>query len=74
MSEDRPEGLGEEEIRRLIREETTGHTTDAPPQGAPIADPTPVGLAGLALTMLLFSVINAGWLDQIGTFIFSSSY
>jgi len=52
----------------LIREETTGYA-EVPLQGAPIADPTPVGLAEFALTMFLFSVINAGCLDQIGTFI-----
>jgi uncharacterized protein len=68
MAEHRPEKLQEEEIRRLIREETMGGG-QAPPQATPIADPTPVGLAAFALTTFLFSIINAGWLDQIGTFI-----
>jgi succinate-acetate transporter protein len=29
---------------------------------------TPVGLADFALTAFLFSIINAGWLEQIGAF------
>ena len=47
MAQERPEGLREDEIRRLIREETT-ERPDAAAQGAAIADPTPVGLAGFA--------------------------
>jgi succinate-acetate transporter protein len=68
VAQERSEGLQEEAIRRIVREETTGRP-EAPAQAAAIADPTPVGLAGFALTTFLFSVINAGWLDQIGTFI-----
>lgn len=68
MPENRPGGLGEEDVRRLIREETIGGR-QVSPQGASLRDPTPVGLAGFALTTFLFSIINAGWLDQIGTFI-----
>lgn len=68
MSEYRSEGLREEDVQRIIRDETMGRRV-APTQRAPIADPTPVGLAGFALTAFLFSIINAGWLGQIGTFI-----
>jgi hypothetical protein len=52
MSEYRSQGLGEEDVRRIIRDETMGRA-EAPPQTAPIADPTPVGLAGFALTTFL---------------------
>lgn len=74
MSEAKPEGLGEEEVRRIVREETMARSEPivrdgVSSQALPIADPTPVGLAGFALTMFLLSIINAGWLDQIGTFI-----
>src|SRR4051812_10699622 len=68
MSEHRPEGLGEADVRRLIRDETMGRG-EAPPQATPIADSTPVGMAAFALTTFLFSIINAGWLAQIGTFV-----
>src|SRR5215217_905261 len=68
MAQHGPEGLREEDIRRLIREETIGRG-QAPFRAGSLADPTPVGLAAFALTMFLFSTINAGWLDQIGTFI-----
>lgn len=68
MSEYRSEELREEDVRRIVRDETM-ERREALPQGAPIADPTPVGLAGFALTAFLFSIINAGWLDQVGAFI-----
>ena len=68
MAQSRPEGLEEEVSRSTAQDETQG-LGEATPQAAPIADPTPLGLAGFALTTFLLSIINAGWLDQIGTFI-----
>jgi succinate-acetate transporter protein len=43
-------------------------TQEAPPAAAPPAkaDPAPLGLAGFALTTLLLSVINAGWVKDEG--------
>lgn len=82
MSEAKPGGLGEDEIRRIVREETLTHDQarrlvqedmlgpdDVPPEVLPFADPTAVGMAGFALTTFLLSLINAGWLEQLGTFI-----
>lgn len=68
MSEYGSEGLGEEEVRAIVRNEIRGRGEASPPV-TPIADPAPVGFAGFALTVFLFSAINAGWLAQIGTFI-----
>jgi len=44
-------------------------TQEAPPAAAPAAakaDPAPLGLAGFALTTLLLSVINSGWVKDEG--------
>ena len=38
-------------------------------QVLPLADPVVVGMAAFALTTFLLSLTNAGWLNQIGTFI-----
>src|SRR5919202_5595692 len=53
QQQQRPDWLGEE----------------AHPQTLPLAAPTTVGMAAFALTTFLLSIINAGWLQQIGTFI-----
>jgi succinate-acetate transporter protein len=44
----------------------TQEATQAPAPAAPKADPAPLGLAGFALTTLLLSVINAGWVKDAG--------
>jgi len=68
MAEHKPGESQEADTQRLSRDEITG-ADGAPVQAAAIADPLPVGLAGFALTAFVLSIINAGWLDQIGTFI-----
>lgn len=44
----------------------TQEATQAPAPAAPKANPAPLGLAGFALTTLLLSVINAGWVKDEG--------
>lgn len=56
MAEHQPQGLGEADVRRIIRDETMGQG-EAPAPAAPLADPTPLGLAGFALTTFLLSII-----------------
>ena len=67
MSQQGPKGLGEDEAQRIVQERTMKR--DTYPQMLPLTDSATVGMAGFALTMFLLSIINAGWLDQIGTFI-----
>lgn len=66
MSENRPEEL-RQEIRQIVQDETRGIGEQAPQ--APIADPTPLGVAAFSLTTFLLSAVNAKWLAQIGAVI-----
>lgn len=61
---ERSTGLGESEIRKMIRDETRGEG-ETPPAPA-IADPAPLGLAAFALTTFLLSLFNAGLLPEVG--------
>ena len=61
---ERSSGLGESEIRQIVRDETRG-TEEEPPAPA-IADPAPLGLAAFALTTFLLSLFNAGLLPEAG--------
>src|ERR687890_876912 len=54
----------EDQIRRIVRDETQGQA-EAPPT-VPIADPAPLGLAAFALTTFLLSLFNAGLLPESG--------
>ena len=54
----------QQEIRRIVRDETQG-AGEAPP-AAPIGDPAPLGLAAFALTTFLLSLFNAGLLNPAG--------
>ena len=57
-------GLQEDDIRRIVRDETQG-AGEAPPDPG-IADPAPLGLAAFALTTFLLSLFNAGLLSPAG--------
>ena len=65
MSESRP-NLQEDDIRRIVRDETAGQTAKEEPPAAPIGDPAPLGLAAFALTTFLLSLFNAGLLPAAG--------
>ena len=43
------------------REQSSSASATAPPRGAHIADPAPLGLAAFALTTFFLSFVNAGW-------------
>lgn len=55
--------MREEEVRRLIQDETQGKGEAA---AAPIADPAPLGLAAFALTTFVLSSVNAGFFGVVG--------
>jgi succinate-acetate transporter protein len=55
--------LHEDDIRRIVRDETAGRE-EAP--ASPIGDPAPLGLAAFALTTFLLSLFNAGLLNSAG--------
>ena len=56
-----------------MADHTSGSVRDqappADPQARAHADPAPVGLAGLALTTLLLSIVNTGLVDETGALI-----
>ena len=56
--------LREDDIRRIVRDETQG-VGEGPPEPG-IADPAPLGLAAFALTTFLLSLFNAGLLSEAG--------
>lgn len=58
----------EEQVRRMIQDElgAGGEPTEGLPTAPPIADPTPVGIAGFALTTFLLSCVNARLLGEAG--------
>src|ERR687885_25044 len=56
--------LREDDIRRIVRDETQG--AGEAPADAGIADPAPLGLAAFALTTFLLSLFNAGLLNSAG--------
>jgi uncharacterized protein len=56
--------LQEDDIRRIVRDETQGTGEALPAPG--IADPAPLGLAAFALTTFLLSLFNAGLLNEAG--------
>ena len=58
------QSLREDDIRRIVRDETQG-AGEAPPVPG-IADPAPLGLAAFALTTFLLSLFNAGLLKEAG--------
>ena len=58
--------LQEDDIRRIVRDETAGRTAREEPPVAPIGDPAPLGLAAFALTTFLLSLFNAGLLNSAG--------
>ncbi|HEX6711030.1 MAG TPA: acetate uptake transporter [Rubrobacter sp.] len=55
-------GMHEDEIRRIVRDESKGVATAE----LGIADPAPLGLAAFALTTFLLSLFNAGLLNEAG--------
>jgi uncharacterized protein len=57
-------GLQEDDIRRIVRDETQG-AGEAPPEPG-IGDPAPLGLAAFALTTFVLSLFNAGLLNAAG--------
>jgi succinate-acetate transporter protein len=57
-------GLQEDDIRRIVRDETQG-VGEAPPEPG-IGDPAPLGLAAFALTTFVLSLFNAGLLSEAG--------
>ncbi len=59
----------EDEIRRIVRDETRGAGEPAPE--TPAADPVPLGLAGFALTLFVLSWVNAGYISAsaLGVFV-----
>lgn len=61
--------MQEEDIRRIVQDETQGKA-EAPPV-APIADPAPLGLGGFALTTFVLSCLNAGFFPEsiLATFV-----
>ena len=56
--------LREDDIRRIVRDETQA-AAEAPPEPG-IGDPAPLGLAAFALTTFLLSLFNAGLLNGAG--------
>ena len=56
--------LQEDDVRRIIKEETQG-AGEAPPDPG-IGDPAPLGLAAFALTTFVLSLFNAGLLSEAG--------
>jgi uncharacterized protein len=56
--------LQEDDIRRIVRDETQGTGEALPAPG--IADPAPLGLAAFALTTFLLILSNAGLLNEAG--------
>jgi succinate-acetate transporter protein len=54
--------LQEDDVRRIIKDETQG-TGEAPPDPG-IGDPAPLGLAAFALTTFVLSLFNAGLLSE----------
>ncbi len=56
--------LREDDIRRIVRDETQG--AGEAPADPGIADPAPLGLAAFALTTFLLSLFNAGLLNSAG--------
>lgn len=57
-------GIREDEIRRIVQDETKGRAEASPEPS--IADPAPLGLAAFALTTFLLSLFNAGLLSEAG--------
>jgi succinate-acetate transporter protein len=57
-------GLQEDDIRRIVRDETQGAGETPPDPG--IADPAPLGLAAFALTTFVLSLFNAALLNEAG--------
>jgi uncharacterized protein len=58
--------LREDEIRRIVRDETAGRTAREEPPVAPVGDPAPLGLAAFSLTTFMLSLFNAGLLPASG--------
>lgn len=58
--------LQEDQIRRIVRDETAGRTARETPPASPVGDPAPLGLAAFALTTFLLSLFNAGLLPASG--------
>ena len=58
--------LREDEIRRIVRDETAGRTAREEPPVAPVGDPAPLGLAAFSLTTFILSLFNAGLLPASG--------
>lgn len=56
--------LREDDIRRIVRDETQG--AGEAPADPGIADPAPLGLAAFALTTFVLSLFNAGLLNEAG--------
>jgi succinate-acetate transporter protein len=56
--------LREDDIRRIVRDETQA-AAEAPPEPG-IGDPAPLGLAAFALTTFVLSLFNAGLLNGAG--------
>ena len=57
-------GLQENDVRRIVRDETQGVGETPPDPG--IGDPAPLGLAAFALTTFILSLFNAGLLNAAG--------
>lgn len=58
--------LQEEDIRRIVQDETQGKGEEPAPT---IADPAPLGLAAFSLTTFVLSAVNAGFFGTIGVFV-----